>query len=439
MKTQRFPFYFVLLGLLFMSFAFLSSCGLVGAGNNIFGQDSGGVSNAGDGAVPKLRSRIEANPSLAGEDCEGNTSCEDTCKDIYEEKDSYKNCYKLSIGRASELEDVFFALLSGDSDELEDIDDDHLEKYLEVGTDGFLNKLIPRIQRKSNGYERLKNILTWIVEEERAVVPVLKSEDQDNEILEGLILAHCNVDSSTHKCQNTGSDVMYLPAQLCQLKVTNVGDKTSFPNANAFPSGRNCKHAANNAGSGDDTHTCPETSTSGDTSIWHPNGANISVIQGQTTVNNDAGIAFDYDSQSLFYCSKSVTTSATTHNCGTKAVSTNDPCTTLTHKKLAEVEEDEQDLFIALAGAGEVFFDKSADSNKEEAFALGHALLNKACDVNDDTSKKQCKASFYCYLDGESDSSWFNKKSVKDILGETIELQDCAYTEDNKFQNLGNS
>ena len=452
MKNIKFYLLLNTVALLLIAFCLLSSCGLVGSGGNLFGTQGSQVnSNAGNGVAPKLKSRIEANPRLAGKDCEDLPSCKETCKDIYEEKDSLETCYSLKVGRASELEDVFVALFNASKNELEDIDADHLEKYLEIGLDGFLEKLIPKIERITSDttkYGKLKSILDWIAKED-TMAGVLETEDGDNEILEGLILAHCDIDSN-HKCANTNSDadsaVVNLPAQLCQLKLTQLDAPPIV-----FPSSpnRTCElidHAY---------RTCPETATSQEISIYAIGDENFSLsnnlevtsgtqtFSGYDTDHTDGnnapatGVVFDYSSQNLFYCSVTINSTSASPSCGNHPLSSAPPiksCTTLTHKKLAEVDEEEKELFIALAGAGQVFFEKSADEGEESAFALGHDLLNKACNAGSSTSKSQCKASFYCFLQGSISSwtqteidKWFDNKSVKDKLGEEVDLKGCTY------------
>ncbi len=471
MKAQNF-FIINLLGLLLISVWFFSSCGLVGVGNNIFGQDSGGVSNAGDGAVPKLRSRLEANPSLAGEDCEGNNSCEETCRDIYEERDNYKDCYNLSIGRVSELEDLFFDLLSGDSKKLKDIDDDHFEKYLEIGTSGFLDKLIPKIKRESHPYDRFKNILAWIVEEERAVVPVLKEEDQDNEILEALIMAHCDLDGN-HKCQNTNIGIGALPVKgdlHCQLDIDWSNRQGGRGTLSLSHDPATARNTCSNSPAGRGHQYCPR---SDNTPVPIPyavryEDAHVTSVssrfitpgsnppEGSRPSSNDIGtqpVILDYDNGNIYVCHAKTYDSSNDapnmcstshHTLGTHPISASIPCTTLTHKKLGEVEENEKQLFVALAGAGEVFFEEAASRSKEEAFALGHALLSKACSEGSDTSRAQCKASFYCFLQGsgattldDGTGNWFNKSSVQDaLLDEVVNLKGCAYANDDEFTDL---
>ena len=464
MKNIKFYFLICIGALLLIPVCLLSSCGLVGQNGNRLGrQDSGAVSNAGDGATPQLKSRIEANPRLAKKKCEDYDSCEDTCKKIYEEKDSRDTCYNLSVGRASELEEVYVVLLNAKEDKLEDIDTDHLEKYLEVGLDGVLEKVIPQIEEQSSQRaNRLKNLLQWIVEED-TVVSVLKSEDRDNAILEGLILAHCNINSD-HKCANS-SDVVELHTHnnlQCQIEFTwKAGGRSSsirmipnldgttvvslkqyFPNpnelsTNSISSGYVIRYTATDAPNNDSVLMRYFRDGSGINTPLIPQPVILDYNNGDIYICNQ-GTAVNSRFQPAIYKPANNNANEAPNTCtpssgiyGGEDVSDAKPCASLT-KKLAEVEEEEKELFIALAGAGQVFFEKSADEDEEEAFALGHDLLNKACNAGSSTSKSQCKASFYCFLWGSGANSltqaWFDKADVKEaLLDEEVDLKACNY------------
>ena len=421
MKNVNF-YLFCVLGLVTLPLCFFNSCGLVGSGGNFSGQQNSGVSNAGNGATPQLRNRIQNNPALSGKDCEGHSSCEDTCDDIYEERDSRKTCYNLSINRVADLEDIFYAFINWSTDELaddlEDIDEDHFKKYLEIGLDGFVEKLVPRIKRGNKVYEKIKNILQeYIIEEEKTVVPVLESADPNNEVLKALMLAHCDLDSNDHQCNSNNRDndnpTVRISAQLCQLKVSSNNKPT------VKPSGNECSGRTLN-------WLCPGTPTSSDVEVCYPSSSTVNIKTGlpdsltpNISDNDEKYVVFDYDNPSVYYCKTESASCSDSNNTGK----------TLTHTKIANIEDDEADLFVALVGAGEVFFDHSAKGGKVEAFSLGHALLNQACEGNRD----QCIKLFYRYLKDNNSNNieniWFNNSKVKEKLGETICIpsQTCAY------------
>ena len=414
MKNVNF-YLFCVLGLVTLPLCFFNSCGLVGSGGNFSGQQNSGVSNAGNGATPQLRNRIQNNPALSGKDCEGHSSCEDTCDDIYEERDSRKTCYNLSINRVADLEDVFYAFLNWE--DLEDIDEDHFKKYLEIGLDGFVEKLVPRInQGKSE-----KILKEYIIEEEKTVVPVLESADPNNEVLKALMLAYCNLDSNDHQCNSNNRDndnpTVRISAQLCQLKVSSNNKPT------VKPSGNECSGRTLN-------WLCPGTPTSSDVEVCYPSSSTVNIKTGlpdsltpNISDNDEKYVVFDYDNPSVYYCKTESASCSDSNNTGK----------TLTHTKIANIEDDEADLFVALVGAGEVFFDHSAKGGKVEAFSLGHALLNQACEG----SRDQCIKLFYCYLNSNdninidfSSGSKLNKK-----LDETISTS-CNFGDEEHFKTL---
>ena len=170
---------------------FLPSCGFVSGVGGSFIQESRTGGDPGDGDTPTLASRIKETPDLADVQCEDNDRCEEACRDIYEDSDSYRDCYKLTIEKVSNLENVFYALLKADPEELADIEDDDLESYLKISLDGWRDKVITKQTLKGNNKTRFENTLKWIVDQEKDVVPLLQREDQDNEILKQLFLEYC--------------------------------------------------------------------------------------------------------------------------------------------------------------------------------------------------------------------------------------------------------
>ena len=174
-----------------------SSCGFLGlGGGNTFTEESTVNGNPGDGDTPTLSSRFEDNPELADESCKGNDRCEDVCDNIYQESDSKDTCESLTIGEVAKSEEVFYALVSGDPTKLEDIDEDDLKDFLDIGLDGWIVKVID----KQKSYEdaddrkaRFSSTLKWIVDQENVVVSVLESKDRKSEVLKEVFLAYCHI------------------------------------------------------------------------------------------------------------------------------------------------------------------------------------------------------------------------------------------------------
>lgn len=391
----------------FLTLAFLfSSCGFMGAGK----QGSFQVASQGgpgDGETPTLGPRLlRDNPQLAEEDCEDNERCKEACREIY--PDSYKKCYDITIQQVSDIENVFYALVNAEKEELDDIDDDHLEDYLKIGLDSFRDRVIYKL---GDRYPRFSNILDWFVRAEKVVVPLLEKEDPDNEIFEQLVRGYCDVENHG-RCANAdsanpsaNSESPYdknFPTGSCALKTT----ATKPTLENIFPSGSpGCSDSDSSA-----PYFCPALSSSHfeKYSILHALNAVTGVVSESkrvftygngNTQNAKVGIVFDYANDGgLYYCSFEEEASASS------PCSSGPPpkCTTLTHKKLAEIDDDDnRDLFMSLVGIGEVFFNEAAGSIKTSAFALGHKLLEKAC-TNSKTSLTQCMSVFYCWLDNHA-------------------------------------
>ena len=438
-----------------------SSCGIA----NLQRTNTGANYNsedAGKGEAPKLASRLASNPSLADEDCEDNDRCKETCRDIYDETSSYKKCYNLSIQEVSDIEDVFYTLLSADADDLEDLDSDDLEDYLRIGLDGWIDKLIPRQKQKRDKYDKFKRILAWIVEGEKDIVSVLEKEDQDNEILKKLFLEYCD-EGNNHLCQNPDNDNLLRTnadsfTGKCKLKITD----SSLINCDDYNTGQSgwnglftyltsttnsCEVSlSGNFGAkrlnikrpdkiellvGDNVHfgynVCP-ASGQGRLSGISPESARLGPVNDWGPVNESIGVAFDYSSSDLYYCGYSFVPSAPTETC------TRDINIDVHYKQIAEVDEDEKELFIALAGVGKVFFDTAADGDGT-AFALGNKLVEQACDGGGNTSEAQCIRAFYCWVAGRVtgttniDQDFFNKKG-REAIGRTIDLKACNYVDE---------
>ena len=399
------------------------SCGFANqAGQNAFKIAS--RSGAGDGETPTLKSRILDNPQLAEEDCEDNDRCKETCGDMYPDRDSRKDCYSLNIQQVSNIENVFYALVNADSEELKDIDADHLEDYLKIGLDSWLERVI---EKQSGKYPRFSNILKWIVTEEKDVIPLLEREDSQNEILEQIVLNYCDV-KEDGRCEYDKSANPHeesptpnhnnFPTGSCALKITG----TKPGNDDRFPPTPDCSSSP---------YYCPILSSShfADYSIFHVTDDTESGVfaEGERKFdysNKKSGVVFDYaNAGGLYYCSRPSTQPP--GNCPDVTPDNTKTCTTLTHKKLAEIEDDDnKKLFMSLVGVGRVFFNHAAENTKPSAFALGHKLLEKACDNRDRDSLIQCMSVFYCWLNAhnkEHENKLVDDDDHKDIASGATE------------------
>ena len=214
MKLKLFILSAGLFNIILISLFFFSSCGFVGSGGStkFFEDSQSSDANPGDGDTPRLSSRLEEDSDLGDEPCEDNNRCEEACRDIYEDVDSYKDCYRFNIEKVSRIEDAFYTLLDAKMKELEYIEEEDLETYINTGLDGWRDKVISKQtensaektdltepeERRKDLYVKLDTTLKWIIQQAPKVVPILEEQDRDNEILEKIILEYCNIDSSYH-------------------------------------------------------------------------------------------------------------------------------------------------------------------------------------------------------------------------------------------------
>ena len=229
MKKKVYIFISLSVFILFSAGLF-SSCGFVGmGGGNVFGEDSTASGDPGDGDTPRLSSRFEEDPELEDKDCEGNDRCEEACRDIYEELDSYEDCYELTIGKVALIQEVFYALVGADPEELESIKEEDLEDYLDIGLDGWSVKVIKKLKAKSDNIrkERFSNTLEWIVDQENLVVSVLEGQDKKNKVLEEVFLGHCHIGAdggcddgsvSTDGVSRTAGELFYKGVKVAYIE-----------------------------------------------------------------------------------------------------------------------------------------------------------------------------------------------------------------------------
>ena len=396
-----------------------SSCGFVAGGGSsnfqIASQNTGP-----DGEAPKLAPRLQQNPKLADEDCSDNDRCKETCKDIYPESSSYKDCYDLNIQQVSDIEEVYYAILKADKDDLEDIEVDHLKNYLKIGLDSWRDRVI---EKQAEKYDRFNNILEWIVDDEKDVVPILEREDSDSEILEGIVRGYCDIGGGANqdrndlepklKCKNTESKNPANKEQAYQYySSSSSSSNQNFPVPRYYSSSTPKENCYINIAPRDNRQPNAGNPIP-DLSIGHNAGAIITVRAERRqfrydSSNKDArdGIILSYSSGSLYYCYLDPLPTLTSTE------------TTLHHKKLASIDDDDnKDLFLSLIGAGEVLFYDAADDSAISAFALGHKVLEKACEDSNDTSVEQCIKVFYCWLNSHLNADADNNDDeVKNII-----------------------
>ncbi|MCZ0932399.1 MAG: hypothetical protein OXJ52_04510 [Oligoflexia bacterium] len=118
-----------------------------------------------------------------GDSCENersNHECYDLCKEMYRRKDDKEECAELTPDNITAIYDVWTALKTGRLSNLEGIDEEPLDWFINVSIAGF-DSLI-RDYRKSDA----EDVLIWIAENSE-VAEVMRDEDDDFETLEELL------------------------------------------------------------------------------------------------------------------------------------------------------------------------------------------------------------------------------------------------------------
>ena len=116
--------------------------------------------------------------------CEDDKSCAEICDDIFRDSRDENKCGRLDPNEVYDLEDVFEVIEGPDSSSLEDLDEDALEK--------FMNVSIAPLIKEARGYSssETKDFLLFIAENPD-IAELFASEDSDfqflDELLEGLL------------------------------------------------------------------------------------------------------------------------------------------------------------------------------------------------------------------------------------------------------------
>ncbi len=189
--------------------AYLSACGLYNSStDDVFSYSNSSRSgDAGDGDIPRLSERSKSRPDLDDQPCEDREACRIVCKAMYDDVDSEEECVELTYGKVEALEEVYLALRNGETDDtdenadpnLNDIDFDDLEEYLDIGWDGWLDVVIPKHVRDKD-YDKIFNTLKWIADNGGASDALMNvrrdTRYEHHGILKGLFLNYCRPDSA---------------------------------------------------------------------------------------------------------------------------------------------------------------------------------------------------------------------------------------------------
>ena len=116
----------------------------------------------------------------SGPKCEGNSKCEEYCKDIYNRRSVREDCLELARDQVEKLWDIYEIFESPKEDELRSIDPDDFETFVEIDL-----RPLDTLIGKFNSSEA-KRVLTWIGEESD-IAEVFQDEDDDFELFKELL------------------------------------------------------------------------------------------------------------------------------------------------------------------------------------------------------------------------------------------------------------
>ena len=116
----------------------------------------------------------------ACEDEREDHECYSLCKEIYKRVDDREECRELTPDNIEDIYDVWAALETGRLSNLEEIDVEHLDWFINLSIAGF-DSLIRDYKRSE-----AEDVLIWIAENEE-VAEVMRDEDDDFETLEELL------------------------------------------------------------------------------------------------------------------------------------------------------------------------------------------------------------------------------------------------------------
>lgn len=152
---------------------------------------AGSGSSSGSGRVPDLSKRIGSSPRISKNRCKDSESCQQVCEDLYNNLGSYRNCYDLSIGEVSDMQELVDALTEEEHDEqknlLKQVKGKTVALYIEAGLDGFNEEVMGEIEDFSGKENNYREILKWIATN-KDVAEAFREEDTDHETLKNLLI-----------------------------------------------------------------------------------------------------------------------------------------------------------------------------------------------------------------------------------------------------------
>ena len=176
-------------------------------------QASGDGDDGDEETTPRRRRDDEDDDEDDGDKCRGNESCERVCEAIYEDYSEKTNCMdegELQVGR---LEKVYNLLMKEgrDADDVEsdlqelsageeDVDINHFEDYLKIGSAEWIRAIKAGLGNGDNN-SNLIELLKWFVKD-KEVAEIISEVDDGKKVLEELLL------KMSSNLGNTSTDCM---------------------------------------------------------------------------------------------------------------------------------------------------------------------------------------------------------------------------------------
>ena len=122
----------------------------------------------------------QARKRYTGPKCEGDSKCEDYCKDIYNRRSVREDCLELARAQVDKLWDIYEIFENPKDDDLVSIDPDDFKVFVEIDLRP-LDVLIGKFSSSES-----KRVLAWIAEESD-ITEVFQDEDDEYRLLEELL------------------------------------------------------------------------------------------------------------------------------------------------------------------------------------------------------------------------------------------------------------
>ncbi len=212
-KRLLWLFFAFVIGFSLFGFSFVSCAPGIDeqASGNSNGNDDGGD---GDGT---RRRRDDDDDEDDGDRCRGNETCERVCEHIYKDYSEQTECMDegdLQVGRLQKVHDLLMEVgrdaddIESDLQELSDgegeVDINHFEDYLKIGTKKWIEQIKVGLDNANSDtsdkkFARLIETVKWLVED-KEVAEILSEVNTGNDVLEKLLLALDANDADNGTC-----------------------------------------------------------------------------------------------------------------------------------------------------------------------------------------------------------------------------------------------